>query len=226
VKVNEQSSMITAQMNEIINGISILQIFNFKQQTEQNFNQLSNEFVQEKLKETRLHLTIGWNLIRLLGALVTAAIVFYFGNGYLNVSGFIVTAGLIYAYNDYLSRLIEPVGTLFREIGNLQHAIVRTERIFKIIDGEQEDDHFEELPRFKGKIEFDNVWFSYAQGHPVLKGISLLVQPGEMVFNGGVSFQIGVPETDGLCRSVRSLFDAPEHSDRTEYSGAPVPFPF
>lgn len=181
VKVNEQSSMITAQLNEIINGISILQIFNFKQQTEQNFNQLSNEFVQEKLKETRLHLTIGWNLIRLLGALVTAAIVFYFGNGYLTVSGFIVTAGLIYAYNDYLSRLIEPVGTLFREIGNLQHAIVRTERIFKIIDGEQEDDHFEELSRFKGKIEFDNVWFSYSEGHPVLKGISFIVQPGEMV---------------------------------------------
>lgn len=181
VKVNEQSSMITAQLNEIINGISILQIFNFKQQTEENFNKLSNEFVQEKLKETRLHLTIGWNLIRLIGALVTAAIVFYFGNGYLTISGFVVTAGIIYAYNDYLSRLIEPVGTLFREIGNLQHAIVRTDRIFKIIDGEQEDDRFEVLPRFKGKIEFDNVWFSYTKGHPVLKGINLLVQPGEMV---------------------------------------------
>lgn len=181
VKVNEQNSMITAQLNEIINGISILQIFNFKQQTEQNFNQLSKEFVQEKLKETRLHLTIGWNMIRLIGALVTAAIVFYFGNGYLNIVGFVVTAGIIYAYNDYLSRLIEPVGTLFREIGNLQHAIVRTERIFKIIDGEQEDIHLETLPRFKGKIEFDNVWFSYSEGHPVLKGINLVVQPGEMV---------------------------------------------
>ena len=181
VKVNEQNSMITAQLNEIINGISILQIFNFKQQTEQNFNQLSKEFVQEKLKETRLHLTIGWNMIRLIGALVTAAIILYFGNGYLNIVGFVVTAGIIYAYNDYLSRLIDPVGTLFREIGNLQHAIVRTERIFKIIDGDREDDHFEALPRFKGKIEFDNVWFSYSEGHPVLKGINLVVQPGEMV---------------------------------------------
>jgi ATP-binding cassette, subfamily B, multidrug efflux pump len=131
VKVNEQNSMITANLNEIINGIGILQIFNFRNQTEDKFNELSNDFMKEKIKENLLHLSIGWNLIRLLGALVTSVIVLYFGQGYLNIAGFVVSAGIIYAYNDYLSRLIEPVGTLFREIGNLQHAIVRTERIFQ-----------------------------------------------------------------------------------------------
>ena len=53
------------------------------------------------------------------------------------MSGFVISAGIIYAYNDYLSRLIEPVSTLFRDIGNLQLALVRTERIFAI-DAEQE----------------------------------------------------------------------------------------
>lgn len=181
VKVNEQNSLITANLNEIINGISILQIFNFKQQTEDKFNELSADFAKEKLKETRLHLSIGWNLIRLIGALVTAVIVFYFGNGYLTIAGFVVTAGIIYAYNDYLSRLIEPVGTLFREIGNLQHAIVKTERIFRIIDGEQEDGSFEAIPRFHGDIRFDNIWFSYDTDHPVLKGVDLNIQPGQLV---------------------------------------------
>ena len=181
VKVNEQSSLITAQLNEIINGISILQIFNFRKQTEDKFNQLSNEFMQEKVKENILHLSIGWNMIRLVGALVTSVIVLYFGQGYLTISGFLVSAGLIYAYNDYLSRLIEPVGTLFREIGNLEHAMVRTERIFKIIDGDQEDGSFTEIPRFNGHVVFDNIWFSYSEGHPVLKGINLEIKPGEMV---------------------------------------------
>ncbi len=181
VKVNEQSSMITARLNEIINGISILQIFNFQPQTTKDFDELSLDFMNEKMKEQRLHLSIGWNMIRLVGALVTAAIVFYFGNGYLTIAGFVVTAGVVYAYNDYLGRLIEPVGTLFREIGNLQHAIVKTDRIFRIIDGEQEDGTFEAIPRFKGDIVFENVWFSYKEGHPVLKGIDLHVKPGEMV---------------------------------------------
>ncbi len=181
VKVNEQSSMLTAQLNEIINGISILQIFNYKKQTEKKFNDLSDDFRKEKLKEQRLHLSIGWNMIRLLGALVTAVIVLYFGNGYLTIPGFVVSAGIIYAYNDYLTRLIEPVGTLFREIGNLQHAIVRTERIFKIIDGEKESDRFEVVPRFKGDVRFDNLWFSYKEGNPVLKGINLDIPSGSMV---------------------------------------------
>ncbi len=180
-KVNEQNSLIIGQLNEIINGISILQIFNSKKETETQFNQLSSDYMKEKMKESRLHLTIGWNLIRLIGALVTSIIVLYFGHGYLTITGFVVTAGLIYAYNDYLTRLIEPVGVLFREIGNLQHSIVRTERIFKIIDGEQEDDSLEHIPKYIGKIDFNNVWFSYTEGHPVLKGINLSIKAGQMV---------------------------------------------
>lgn len=181
VKVNEQNSMITANLNEIINGISVLQIFNFEAQTSEKFNQLSEDFLKEKLKETKLHLSIGWNMIRLIGQLVTAFVILYFGISYMNIAGFVVTAGVIYAYNDYLSRLIEPVGTLFREIGNLQHAIVRTERLFVIIDGEQEDSDFHPIDRYQGKIVFDNVWFAYEKNNPVLKGIDLNIEPGQMV---------------------------------------------
>lgn len=181
IKVNEQSSMITAQLNEIINGINILQIFNYQSQTEERFNNLSRDFMKEKLKEQVLHLSIGWNMIRLAGALVTSVIVIYFGSSALTISGFVVSAGVIYAYNDYLSRLIEPVGTLFREIGALQHSIVRTDRIFKIIDGEQEDGSFTVIPRFTGHIQFDNIWFSYTENNPVLKGIDLEINPGQLI---------------------------------------------
>jgi ATP-binding cassette, subfamily B, multidrug efflux pump len=181
IKVSENSSMITAQLNEIINGISILQIFNFRKSIEKKFHDLSLTTQQEVLKEQHLHLSIGWNMIRLVGALVTALIIVFFGNGYLTISGFVVTAGLVYAYNDYLSRLVEPVGTLFREIGNLQHSLVRTDRIFKIIDGEQEDSSFVAIPRYQGNVLFDDVWFSYQKGHPILKGITLQIKSGEMI---------------------------------------------
>lgn len=181
VKVNENTSMITAQLNEIINGISILQIFNFRKSIEDKFDRLSLDTQKEILKEQHLHLSIGWNMIRLVGALVTALIVVFFGYGYLTISGVIITAGVIYAYNDYLSRLVEPVGTLFREIGNLQHSLVKTERIFTIIDGQQEDNRLSDIPRYQGNILFDNVWFSYQKGHPIIKGITLKIDAGQMV---------------------------------------------
>jgi len=181
VKVNENTSMITAQLNEIINGISILQIFNFRKSIEDKFDRLSLDTQKEILKEQHLHLSIGWNMIRLVGALVTALIVVFFGYGYLTISGVVITAGVIYAYNDYLSRLVEPVGTLFREIGNLQHSLVKTERIFTIIDGQQEDNRLSDIPRYQGNILFDNVWFSYQKGHPIIKGITLKIDAGQMV---------------------------------------------
>lgn len=180
-KVSESASMITAQLNEIINGINILQIFNYQEATENEFEVNSNIFRKEQLKEQRLHLTLGWNLIRLLGFLVTAFIIVYFGIQSLTVGSFVLTAGTIYAYNDYLSRLIEPVSVLFREFGNLQLALVRTDRIFTIIDAEQEDDSFEKIERFKGQIEFKNISFGYIKEAPVLKDVSLNIEAGQMV---------------------------------------------
>lgn len=180
-KTNESRSMITAQLNEIINGIGILQVYNYKDETIETFNQVSNEFRREQLKESRLHLGMGWNLIRLLGASITALIILYFGYNSLNIYGFVATAGLIYAYNDYLSRLVEPVMMLFREIGNYQHAVVRSERLFNLIDSVKEDDEYHEIDRYKGKVVFDGVWFSYVENQPVLKGIDLTIDPGQMI---------------------------------------------
>lgn len=181
VLVNEQRSLITAQINEIINGINILQVFNYEEETTKNFNVLSKNYMNQHLKETKLHLSFGWNMIRLIGSLVTAVIVLYFGNGYLNIAGFVVTSGTIFAYNSYLSQIIEPVGILFREMGNLEHSLVRTERIFKIIDGEKEDDLVYDIDRYEGNIKFDDVWFSYVKSHPVLKGISFEIDSNTMV---------------------------------------------
>ncbi|HHX76234.1 MAG TPA: ABC transporter ATP-binding protein, partial [Acholeplasmataceae bacterium] len=181
LKVSESASMITAQLNEIINGINILQIFNYQEATEKEFEVNSNIFRKEQLKEQRLHLTLGWNLIRLLGFLVTAFIIAYFGIQSLTIGSFVLTAGTIYAYNDYLSRLMEPVSVLFREFGNLQLALVRTDRIFTIIDAEQEDDSFEKIERFKGQIEFKNISFGYIKESPVLKDVSLNIEAGQMV---------------------------------------------
>jgi ATP-binding cassette subfamily B protein len=180
-KVNEFSSLIVATINEIINGISILQIFNYKKQTIENFDELSQSYMDEQLNEVKLHTTLGWNMINLIRGLVTALIVLYFGWNYLSGTGMLISAGLIYAYNEYILKLIEPIGILFREVSGFEHSLVRTERIFKIIDGELEDDSKIMIPPFKGDIKFDNVWFSYKKDEYVLKGVSVNIPRNTML---------------------------------------------
>lgn len=181
VKVNELRSMMVAKINEIINGINILQIFNYKKQTVSEFNNINNDFTKEQLKEVKLHITYGWNMIGIVKAIVTVMIVVYFGYQYLTVSEIIVTAGLIYAYNEYLLKIIEPVNIIFTQVGEFQHALVQTDRIFKIIDGDLEDNTISEVDRYQGNIKFDDIWFAYNEKEYVLKGISFEIEKGQTV---------------------------------------------
>jgi len=180
-KVNELRSLLTAKINEIINGINILQIFNFKKPTIKEFDVINKDFMTEQMKEVRLHLTAGWNLIYIIRALITAFIVAYFGWQKMTVSGIAITAGLVYAYNEYLLKIIEPVAIVFNQVSEYQHSLVRTERIAKLIEGELEDDTIGTVERYRGDIRFDNVWFAYVENEYVLKGVSFEVKSGQMV---------------------------------------------
>lgn len=176
-KINELSSLITAKLNENINGINIIKMFNYQEGAIKAFNDTNSEFMKESMKEVKLHLTLGWNMISMLKGLSTAAIIGYFGYRQLLSPEAIVTAGVIYAYNDYIGRIITPLFMLFRELGNIEHAIVKTNRFFTIIDSEKEDSSFQKTHKYNGKIEFKNLWFGYSERY-VLKGIDLTIEPG------------------------------------------------
>lgn len=180
-RVNELRSMLTAKINEIINGINILQIFNFKKQTVKEFNVINENYKNEQLKEVKLHITAGWNMIGIIRGIITAFIVAYFGLQYLSFSDTIITAGLIYAYNEYLLKIIEPVNTIFVNVGEYQHSMVRVERISKLIEGELEDNTEGEITRYTGAIDFKDVWFAYKDNQYVLKGINLTINAGETI---------------------------------------------
>jgi len=99
-KVNEFRSQIVASINEIINGISILQIFNYKKPTIERFNKLSKSYMNEQLEEVKLHTSLGWNMINLIRGFITALVVLYFGWNKVYFGDLVISAGLIYAYNE------------------------------------------------------------------------------------------------------------------------------
>lgn len=181
VKVNEARSMLTGKINEIINGIQILKIFNFKKKTVDEFNEINTEYKTEQLKEVKLHLVGGWNLINVLKGIITALIVGYFGLQGMSIGGIVITAGIIYAYNEYLLKIIEPINILFTQIGAFSHANVQIDRIYKLIDGALEDDKKEIIPRYQGNVFFDNIWFAYEKNEYVLKGVTFDVKAGQML---------------------------------------------
>lgn len=179
-KVNETNSLIVGRMNEIINGISVLKIFNSEEMTVSGFADLNEKYVNEKMEEVDLHLSQGWNGINLFQGLTIALLVGLMAFG--NLTGLTaIEAGLIYAFYSYISKIIAPLNLLFHEFGNLEHSKVKIGRIFKIIDSPEEDDSLMAIDPYVGNIKFENVTFSYQNEKPALKNIDIDIKAGQKI---------------------------------------------
>ena len=84
----------------------------------------------------------------------------------------------------YVSSFYEPIMALNRTNEGLQQALAASDRYFEVLDTLPEiadAPGARELPATKGHITYENVSFRYGRDIPVLKGINLNIQPGEMV---------------------------------------------
>ncbi|WOO88607.1 ABC transporter ATP-binding protein [Mollicutes bacterium LVI A0078] len=179
-KVNETNSRIVGRMNEIINGISVLKIFNSEQMTIDGFRELNDKYVGEKIEEVDLHLSQGWNGINLFQGLVIAVVVGIMA--YTNLIGLTaIEAGLIYAFYSYITKIIAPLNLLFHEFSNLEHSKVKIGRIFKIIDSPEEDASLQPIEPYIGDVKFDNVTFSYNPEKTALNNVNIDIKAGQKI---------------------------------------------
>ncbi|MCM3882632.1 ABC transporter ATP-binding protein [Frankia sp. R82] len=101
-----------------------------------------------------------------------------------------ITLGTFLAFSTYLGALIGPTRTLAGLLTVGQQAKASTVRIFEIIDSrptisDAPDAHT--LGAARGLVELDDVTFGYQSQRPVLRGVSLRVEPGETLALVGTS---------------------------------------
>ena len=119
------------------------------------------------------------------GALGTGLVLWYGGSQILSGQ---MRLGELVGFIIYLSLFYEPIGRLHGLNQMLQSARASGERVFDILDTEEERDQLAKagrlrsLPeRVRGAIIYDQVSFQYSNDKPVLKNISLEAAPGEMI---------------------------------------------
>jgi ATP-binding cassette subfamily B protein len=93
----------------------------------------------------------------------------------------VATVGTIATFYNYSRRFAAPLRQLGNLYNQLQSALAGAERVFEIIDEEPElPDRADavELGRVDGEVDFEHVEFSYEEGVPVIKDVSLEAWPG------------------------------------------------
>ncbi len=94
-----------------------------------------------------------------------------------------LSAGSLVLFIWYLGRMYKPMRELAKMTDVYTKASVGYERIREVLDTDnavKDMPGARRAPTFRGKIEFDNVTFGYAPGRPVLKRVSLTVEPGQV----------------------------------------------
>lgn len=102
-------------------------------------------------------------------------------NGANQVIRHVAELGTIIAFIMYLNLMFRPIRMLADKFNTLQMGMVAAERVFKIIDN---DEQLEKSGKFvpqnvQGKIEFKDVWFAYDGENFILKNVSFKVEPGK-----------------------------------------------
>jgi ATP-binding cassette subfamily B multidrug efflux pump len=180
-KSRQLLSDLNTKLAESIEGMKIIQAFNQERRLNREFNDINDEHYGYMLKTVKLDSILLRPAISMISILATIVILAYFGIISFNTS---ITAGVVFAFIQYMERFFEPVNQVSQNLNVLQQALVSANRVFKLID----DDTYEPAQDTQtnyaitdGKVEFKDVSFSYDGETQVLKNISFTVNPGETV---------------------------------------------
>lgn len=180
-KSRQRLSDLNSKLAESIEGMKIIQAFNQERRLNKEFNKINDEHYQYMLKTVKLDSLLLRPAISSISIFAVVMILGYFGVISFTTG---ITAGVVFAFVQYMERFFEPINQVSQNLNILQQALVSASRVFALID----DDTYEPQQEANndnaietGEIEFDNVSFSYDGETDVLKNISLTAKPGEMI---------------------------------------------
>ena len=177
---SNKSSNLNAYIAENVNGIRVTQSFTREEENLEIFNELSNEYRGSWMSAVRLSHML-WPAINNISTWTLAA-VYVVGVSWLSQGNTAITAGVIVAMGSYISRFWGPINTLAGFYNSILTAVSYLERIFETIDEPvtvKDVPGAEPMPEIKGDVEFENVFFSYDEGVPILNDVSFKVKAGD-----------------------------------------------
>lgn len=173
-------SALNTYLSENISAMKLIQVFHREKEKNVEFSQRSEDLFQANFREIVVYGTfrplIYWISI------VTLALVL--GVGGTLVLGGSITIGTLYIFSSYVQSFYEPIQSLSDQFSTLQSAMAAGEKIFALLDEDsaiKNPPQPKELAAPKGRIQFENVWFSYDNEEWVLRDVSFTIEPGQTV---------------------------------------------
>jgi len=167
-------------IEETVTGQRVVEAFAQEEAVIRSFDEANSKL---RKAATRAQTVAGFmgplmNLLNNVSLAVVAAV-----GGLMALRG-LGTVGTIVSFIGYSRRMSRPINQLAQLFNSVQSALAGAERIFEIMN-EAPDlvdaPDAQPLEHVAGDVVFDDVSFSYEEGVPVLKNVSLHAAPGQMI---------------------------------------------
>ena len=177
-KVRREVANLNSFVQERISGIKIVQIFNREKVEINNFKKINIKHRDAWLRTVWIN-SIFFPIAEISTSICIGLLVWY--GGYNNLNGENISLGTLFLFISMSGLLFRPLRQIADRFNTLQMGMVSTERIFNILENDQQisDNGGLQGTSFKGLIEFNNVNFSYVDNQQVLNNISFKINPGE-----------------------------------------------
>lgn len=171
---------MNAFLSEHLSGMRIIQVFGREKAKVKQLGKINDNLYRAGMKEM-IAFSIFRPFIFLLSCIGIAITLWVGGNSVLQGT---MSIGALIIMVSYTKDFFGPIEQLAESFNVLQSALASAEKIFSVLDEENEivtGTKLVDSKHFTGEIEFKNVWFAYQGEDWILKDVSFKIEKGQKV---------------------------------------------
>ena len=172
--------VLTALLDDVFKGVRQVKAYGMEKHEQRRADGMFESIFRFILKAARVRAR-SYPIMETLGGLAIAGVLFY--GGYQVLHGE-TTVGKLIAFLTALVMAFQPMRSLASLNASLQEGLAAAQRIFTMIDYRPaivDSPDSGPLKIVEGAIRYDDVTFSYGDGIPALRGVTIEARPGQKI---------------------------------------------
>ncbi|HKQ05788.1 MAG TPA: ABC transporter ATP-binding protein [Blastocatellia bacterium] len=178
-EVRKKEGEVVSVVQESLASIRVIQAFAREDFEVKRFEQESLESVETALRARAMKARLT-PIVEVITAAGTCLVLWY---GARLVLAGEMSAGSLLVFFLYLGKMYKPMRDLSKMTDTLSKTAVGFERIKEVLETERDVKNLagaRRAPPFKGRIEFNHVFFGYSEEQLILRDLSLQIEPGQV----------------------------------------------
>lgn len=165
----------TALVDEMIGSAKVVRAFGYEKTASERFSKINAELASYS-KQAVFYSSLTNPSTRFVNNIIYAGVALV---GALLIPGGALTVGGLTVLLSYANQYMKPFNDISSVVTEMQNALACASRIFELFDEKEESpDGTQTLERVEGRVDIENVSFSYDKSRKLIENFNLEVKPG------------------------------------------------